>query len=64
MTLPILHFPGICAPYETPKGFKHLTDSLYLNKWVVHAKEPIKQAEYVLEYCRQICANDIIRVPN
>jgi len=45
-----LHFPGRCAAYETPQGFKKLIDSLYSNKWVVHVKEPIKHSEYVLEY--------------
>jgi hypothetical protein len=45
-----LHFSGRCASYETPQGFKQLTDSLYSNKWVVHVKEPIKRSEYVLEY--------------
>jgi len=45
-----LHFPGKCAPLKTQKGFKNLTDRLYLNNWVVHAKEPIKHSEYVLEY--------------
>jgi hypothetical protein len=45
-----LHFPGLCAPYETPQGFKQLIDSLYAKKWVVHLKEPINRSEYVLEY--------------
>jgi hypothetical protein len=45
-----LHFAGKCAPLKTPKGFKHLTDRLYLKRWVVYAKEPIKHSEYVLEY--------------
>jgi hypothetical protein len=45
-----LHFPGKCASYETPQGFKQLIHSLYSNKWVVHVKEPIKHPEYVLEY--------------
>jgi len=45
-----LHFPGRCASYETPQGFKQLIHSLYSKKWVVHLKEPIKRSEYVLEY--------------
>ncbi|MBW1815175.1 MAG: IS91 family transposase [Deltaproteobacteria bacterium] len=45
-----LHFPGLCAPYETPQGFKQLIDSLYSKKWVVHVKESIKCSEYVFEY--------------
>jgi len=45
-----LHFHGTCASYQTPQGFKKLTDNLYSNKWVVHVKEPIKRSEYVLEY--------------
>ena len=45
-----LHFPGRCASYQTPQGFKQLIDSLYSKKWVVHVKEPIKRCEYVLEY--------------
>jgi hypothetical protein len=44
------NFWDINSETGRPKEFKHLTDSLYLNKWVVHAKEPIKQPEYVLEY--------------
>ncbi len=46
----ILHFPGRCASYKTPQGFKRLIDSLYLNKWVVHVRETIKHSKYVLEY--------------
>jgi len=45
-----LHFPGRCASYQTPQEFKQLIDRLYANKWVVHAKKPIKRCEYVLEY--------------
>jgi len=45
-----LHFPGRCASYKTPQGFKQLIDSLYSKKWVVHVKESIKRSEYVLEY--------------
>jgi hypothetical protein len=45
-----LHFPGKCASFQTPEGFKQLTDRLYLKNWVVHAKEPIKHSELVLEY--------------
>ena len=45
-----LQFSGRCACWETPQGFKKLTDSLYSNTWVVHVKEPIKRSEYVLEY--------------
>ena len=41
-----LSFPGKSESLKTPQGFKHLTDSL----WVVHAKQPIKHSEYVLEY--------------
>ena len=45
-----LHFPGISAPYGTQQGFQQLKDDLYLNKWVVSVREPIKRPEYVLEY--------------
>jgi len=45
-----LKFSGRCATYKTAQGFKQLIDSLYSNKWVVHAKEPIQYSEYVLEY--------------
>jgi hypothetical protein len=39
---------GKCASSKTQKRFNHLTDRLYFNSWVVYAKEPIKQGEYVL----------------
>jgi hypothetical protein len=45
-----LHFTGKCASLKTQQGFKHLIDRLYLKRWVVCAKEPIKQSENVLEY--------------
>jgi hypothetical protein len=45
-----LHFPGLCASYKAPQGFKQLTACLHSKKWVVHLKEPIKHSENVLEY--------------
>jgi hypothetical protein len=45
-----LHFPGKCASFQSQKGFKRLCDRLYLKRWVVYAKEPIKHSENVLEY--------------
>ena len=45
-----VNFSGSCAAYKTPQGFNQLIDTLYSNKWVVHAKEPIEHSEYVLEY--------------
>ena len=45
-----LQFPGRCASYQTPQGFKQLIDTLYSKNWVVHLKDPIKRPEYVLEY--------------
>ncbi len=45
-----LQFPGNCAPYQSPKGFKQLIDRLYTHPWVVYVKDPIKQCQHVLEY--------------
>jgi hypothetical protein len=45
-----LHFPGSCAPYQSPQGFKQLIDQLYANKWVVYVKNPIRHSQGVLEY--------------
>jgi hypothetical protein len=45
-----LSFPGIMAPYEKPTRFDELKNTLYVHKWVVSVRKPLKRPEYVLQY--------------